>query len=1681
MRSLSGSLTSVYALASSLVGEAFFRLRCCANRAIYHFLVRPLQTSFRLSGHSLAPLWTFAWLWLCPCSASTPFGVCECSLSTRQFKCSSTAAVLIDYGYDENLVAPCCPYHVWVRWDFDGSLGYPGEGPVDKWSILSSNVGSFIKDSSWKGWDDNVVCLQETRIGRNNFRNATKSAFSCGKNLILGDLLPGLFRSDGSGATSHGGVATIAPSQLTIPFQQSQDITGLYDGVFKSKRVQALWCQVRPSLKVLVFNFYGKSGASASHDILKFNDELLSDVFQIASQFGDIPVLVVGDFQLPPSQYPSVATAVHFADWFDPLTIYLEDGSVDRPITYSRDCTFTAFGEHCSSIDGILLNQVAFSCLQSIGTVDWTHKQHRPVRAVFNWETIFQVGPVHVKFAALDISRVSKGYVPKAYAPQTDLWDNTLVSTFGESAPEELWFDINQHALTTLIGLGATWQKGRQQRATPPVFQSKKYCPGQFVSGDAASLHLSCLHNAQAKVFDIQAKAAKPSLSDKECDILYNALRKLNRLLRNLKAPFTFHSQGNLSLLQLHECHLWLQIRIDQKEHDLKQRRIRLWKDKIRDSASSTRAYIFHHLKNKSQDQPNNLVTTQQGHIIYQPVEALTTINEQWDSIFAANIGHDDPVELLKVLWPYLSRENKPWQPPPITGADVLQTVQARHVNAAPGLDGWRTLELQSLPLEVCELFAAFFRRLEANVDFHLPNALTTAKMVILNKPGPSSPLNKRLITILPPLLLAYTGTRFRQAKEWQASIMPPAIVGGIAGRHMTTIPTTLRLEIDEARSNRETLVGLKLDKSKCFDRIIPAFVAIILLALGCPKHVVSVFVRQYNGMRRHLSYRGWTLHNATTSPNGVAQGCSFSLIAINAYMRSWLAFLHDVPHITCRIYIDDIYLWASIQHVANLQIALEITRLWDTLVGQKLNTDKSVAWSSSSAGRKTMKLNFPGFLIQDVIDVLGTKIYTSQRNSFDFPEAKTHKILLDIRNIGALPLPRKIKSQLIGAKAIPQCSYAAHITKIPKAVLDKIQAEITQALWGNRPHWRAKHLVLGFLAQPHRVDPYAARAYNAILDFMRFLHLDRTNLNRVRHAASISAAGKHSLFARIQDAFSDFGISLDTDLCISFGFGLKINLQELSVRDITPVLKQFAVQMHYDHPANLNRKDFFKPQGFIDTFHSKLFAGKQCDSNGSDPPLRVHFEAQIVGCTITNDRRFAAKFAESPLCRFCQSVKESLVHILECPAAHELFQFGPAHEFGSNFSQLGIVEHPWPILRHRLQVDRAADIDCTEFTRPSHILSLWTDGSVFWNECFPLTAGGYSVIKEDGTIFAASTVSHLALSSFSAELWAVIVATLKADCCIRVYSDCQEVVTMVNNLVRTRCIPRNNLHLEWWQQLLLVVNQRSIVCLDPVLSMTWIPAHLEDSLPVSLIPAETIQKAGTTRKHVELNRIADRVAKQFALQRCPITPKDKSLLQTAVLHQQEILTRLNKYIGFECSEDFVALSSSPKPMDVQDFRKCYPGLAWNMEEDSFDMTLTTPASSPPHKADMTQVDWEQLCDFLSSLRWTQGQHLLCTYQELAFLFHLRGFRLHKRPAHFQELVLRLRQGIVALYKQCPDLPGTPAARATKCIGKVLPQGALTGILPYFAQNELALFARVLAAGAGRFADSWSFSFDSLL
>ncbi len=70
--------------------------------------------------------------------------------------------------------------------DFDSSLGFPGEGP---WSIMSANIDSFQTHADCTSWETDVVALQETRLTKNNIEHSKKRALEHGKDIFHGDLL----------------------------------------------------------------------------------------------------------------------------------------------------------------------------------------------------------------------------------------------------------------------------------------------------------------------------------------------------------------------------------------------------------------------------------------------------------------------------------------------------------------------------------------------------------------------------------------------------------------------------------------------------------------------------------------------------------------------------------------------------------------------------------------------------------------------------------------------------------------------------------------------------------------------------------------------------------------------------------------------------------------------------------------------------------------------------------------------------------------------------------------------------------------------------------------------------------------------------------------------------------------------------------------------------------------------------------------------------------------------------------------------------------------------------------------------------------------------------------------------------------------------------------------------------
>lgn len=232
--------------------------------------------------------------------------------------------------------------------------------------------------------------------------------------------------------------------------------------------------------------------------------------------------------------------------------------------------------------------------------------------------------------------------------------------------------------------------------------------------------------------------------------------------------------------------------------------------------------------------------------------------------------------------------------------------------------------------------------------------------------------------------------------------------------------------------------------------------------------------------------------------------------------------------------------------------------------------------------------------------------------------------------------------------------------------------------------------------------------------------------------------------------------------------------------------------QFCYENSAKKPRKDFYKPNGLVDGYLSTIF--RQRHKHSLDyKSLLPHFDAQIVGCTVTNDRRKAAGFDDTSDCRFCGATKESLNHIVrECGASSIAPKKLQEHEFGSNFMLLVIFEHPVKVADQRLAMT-AWDPSCIAVFDPSkpHV-SLWTDGSVVFPESFWLTCAAYSIVDEQEQCIEVDCVRHLCLNSYTAELYAILQAFAKQDGPLTIHTDCQTIVDLFQTFLTTERIAKS-------------------------------------------------------------------------------------------------------------------------------------------------------------------------------------------------------------------------------------------------------------------------------------------------
>lgn len=421
-------------------------------------------------------------------------------------------------------------------------------------------------------------------------------------------------------------------------------------------------------------------------------------------------------------------------------------------------------------------------------------------------------------------------------------------------------------------------------------------------------------------------------------------------------------------------------------------------------------------------------------------------------------------------------------------------------------------------------------------------------------------------------------------------------------------------------------------------------------------------------------------------------------------------------------------------------------------------------------------------------------------------------------------------------------------------------------------------------------------------------------------------------------------------------------------------------------------------------------------------------------------------------------------------------------HDFGSNFAMLGHFLRPNFVAKRRLQCSSIESIDLAADFSTQHHEKLWTDGSVLFAENFWITNAAFAILDESQQIRYKGLVQHWNLSSYAAELWAVLVACAAAYFPMTIYCDCLSVVEQAQKIFAGQNPQATWSHFRWWNFLYSIVCLRKKVCEVPF-QIIWIPAHCFEGIPIELLTEDLAALKGTTKEHILHNRLVDAAAKEFAHSTATVFPDTQRQVQNAIVQHQRWLIDLHTLLPTEQPDRAPACTPQcSKPQTtLESCRQRFPTWLWHLPPAAYGWRPKIPSGMPcPNKWTGHAEDWNACISFLRSLRWYVAEGQSFSFNELAVMFHCSGFSLQKDKdlVTYLDIYKVIRGALQILTKdETVDAhPGVFHTTKPRACGRILPQGCIVGAIPLVSDKVRLCIASLFSRGAGRTLQSWNLS-----
>lgn len=870
---------------------------------------------------------------------------------------------------------------------------------------------------------------------------------------------------------AYGGVAVLArrPHRLVSPAQ------GLLDSVLahRGRSVHAMVPYGNGGRMVHVVSIYGHTSAGSCGKAAAHNAVLAEQVLLAASQLGEVPVVIAGDLNQDPDTVPAIILALATGEWYDVAAEWARRSGRPPAATFSKSGQWedTRVGPGRSRIDVVLANRTAMAAVvdvrQDPHVVPASH--HAGIFVKFAWERFTALAPRLQLPPPLRFDAV---------APMPDEEESVLATDLLQAVPDVEELAVRDPAAAYALWSGAAEAFLRRRGATSGTGAGVRGLPAKVVweplaapQGHGASAATTCLMRRllglRRRLREVRFRLARVLRGEALPDVyMWDLARTIRTLQKDGPRLVPEVPWARVVDLDLELVERTLTASILAEERAAARGRMEKFKRQLAEQTAA----VWRVLR-KDKAPPVGALQRPDGTMTADPVEVVSMVVEAWRPVFQAipeQLHRADA--FFQEYADDIGRLATPGPEQMPSGADLQAAVRRRSSSTAGGADGWRTTELQALPLVFFDALAAM---IPAFATAGWPAALRTVAVSMIDAGKGPRPEDLRGISVLPVVTAIWDSAIFHTHRDWAAAFAPTAVCGAIRGLGTSDVAHSALAALELSVYTGVPRHGILWDKTKCFDRFLPDVTCPLLQHLGMSPAIVNLERAKATTYERFLKLGG-VVRAFYRFSNGEPQGSAVTVLQCIALFAVLAARMErSVPSVAMTVYLDDTGTAEQAGDAAALADAVAEVRRFDAVSRQATNWKKTVGWATSARARRALRAIVPECRVTSRAGSLGIPFDATTRASLVAVGAKVEDSIDACCRIAGLPRAVQSRQVYLSGKAVAPLRYLSPFVQLPVQAATRLRTKVVQTLYRWRRGLRSVALVLTLLVPGHAVDPY--------------------------------------------------------------------------------------------------------------------------------------------------------------------------------------------------------------------------------------------------------------------------------------------------------------------------------------------------------------------------------------------------------------------------------------------------------------------------------------------------------------------------------------------------------------------------------------------------------------------------------